>query len=93
MLLSVHPFGQSISTMKIMMVYIWFDSRLMNLAKIVHRLNPVPHRSVYTNMAKSLIGVCQMRSTEDKDRNFAICESLVKRAHEKGAKVGHHRAI
>ncbi|XP_041038594.1 deaminated glutathione amidase, partial [Carcharodon carcharias] len=38
-------------------------------------------------MRKSLIGVCQLNCTGDKERNFAECQGLVREGAERGAKL------
>ncbi|XP_059498724.1 deaminated glutathione amidase isoform X3 [Stegostoma tigrinum] len=37
-------------------------------------------------LKRSLIGVCQLNSTGDKERNFAECQALVREGAERGAK-------
>ncbi|KAK7102718.1 hypothetical protein V1264_020900 [Littorina saxatilis] len=37
--------------------------------------------------AKSLVGVCQMTSTSDKEANFAVCRSLIEKAKMRGVQM------
>lgn len=40
-----------------------------------------------TGTGGALVAVCQMKSTNDVDRNLGICKDLVKKAKSRGAKV------
>ncbi|GCC44026.1 hypothetical protein chiPu_0028280, partial [Chiloscyllium punctatum] len=39
-----------------------------------------------TMLRRSLIGVCQLTSTGDKERNFTECQALVREGAERGVK-------
>lgn len=64
-----------------------FSVKFNNIFKILEKIQKYLKMNTHSN--SKIVAVCQMTSTDDKEKNFLTCENLVKSAKEHNASVSY----